>query len=537
MGAIAYLSLPILLALIGVAAIASVAVYRLYFHPLSKVPGPKLAAVSRLYDFYYDCILGGKFAFKIQELHNIYGPIVRIGPNEVHIKDPDFFDEFYNVTSRVDKDPWYYAFVGSQDAGFGTANVDLHRMRRKAMSRFFATSAISNLESSSRQKVAKLCQRLEEMRKGGKPVNLSNAFRCLAADSVTDYCMPRGFDLLDSIDFAEDYNRQARTISYIAVWHRHIPIIIPLFMRMPKWLVDMTATEGGRKTFEFQADLARQAEEAVRAEKRSDKSVLDGIVNSDAIPESDKTVDRLTQEARTLVGAGSETTGISLETIVWNVLTHPEVLRRLKEELKQVQTSERAQGLETPLDDYATIRKLPYLTAVINEGLRLSNSVSGRLPRVDRKHAWTYRAHTHTGSTDEKKDKSETKQDKDTTDHDRVYVLPANTVISMTIRDNHTAEHVYPDPLSFKPDRWLVEDAELKRLEKAFTPFGRGGRSCIGKELALMNLYLTIANFFARFDADLFQTSERDLEMEHDFFSPFPKLESKGLRVLLKKED
>ncbi|KAL2424353.1 Cytochrome P450 monooxygenase [Exophiala dermatitidis] len=529
MGAIAYLSLPILLALIGVAAIASVAVYRLYFHPLAKVPGPKLAAVSRLYDFYYDCILGGKFAFKIQELHDIYGP------NEVHIKDPDFFDEFYNVTSRVDKDPWYYAFVGSQDAGFGTANVDLHRARRKAMSRFFATSAISNLESSSRQKVAKLCQRLEEMRKEGKPVNLSNAFRCLAADSVTDYCMPRGFNLLDSIDFAEDYNRQARTISYIAVWHRHIPIIIPLFMRMPKWLVDATATEGGRKTFEFQADLARQADEAVHAEKRSDKSVLDGIVNSDAIPESDKTVDRLTQEARTLVGAGSETTGISLETIVWNVLTHPDVLRRLKEELKQVQTSGCAKGLENPFDDYATIRKLPYLTAVINESLRLSNSVSGRLPRVDRRNAWTYRAHEGSTPSDEKQEKSETKKNKDS--NDRVYVLPPNTVISMTIRDNHTAEHIYPDPLSFKPERWLVEGAELKRLEKAFAPFGRGGRSCIGKELALMNLYLTIANFFARFDADLFQTTERDLEMEHDFFSPFPKLESKGLRVLLKKED
>lgn len=181
------------------------------------------------------------------------GPIVRIGPNEVHIDDPDFFDDFYNVTSRLDKDPWYYAFVASQDAGFGTANVDLHRARRKAMSRFFATSAISNLESSSREKVAKLCRRLDEMRKEGKPVNLSNAFRCLAADSVTDYCMPRGFDLLDSIDFADDYNRQARTISYIAVWHRHIPIIIPLFMKMPKWFVDMTSTEGGKMAFEFQA--------------------------------------------------------------------------------------------------------------------------------------------------------------------------------------------------------------------------------------------------------------------------------------------
>lgn len=48
-------------------------IYRLIFHPLANVPGPRLAALSRLYDFYFDCILGGKFSFKIDELHDIYG--------------------------------------------------------------------------------------------------------------------------------------------------------------------------------------------------------------------------------------------------------------------------------------------------------------------------------------------------------------------------------------------------------------------------------------------------------------------------------
>jgi len=55
------------------ASIAWVVTYRLFFHPLSKIPGPKLAAISRIYDFYYDCILGGKFVFKIEELHKQYG--------------------------------------------------------------------------------------------------------------------------------------------------------------------------------------------------------------------------------------------------------------------------------------------------------------------------------------------------------------------------------------------------------------------------------------------------------------------------------
>ena len=52
---------------------AFVALYRLFLHPLRKVPGPTLAAITRLYDFYYDCILRGKFAFEIEKLHKTYG--------------------------------------------------------------------------------------------------------------------------------------------------------------------------------------------------------------------------------------------------------------------------------------------------------------------------------------------------------------------------------------------------------------------------------------------------------------------------------
>lgn len=64
--------LALLLSLL-VTSCASVVTYRLFFHPLSKVPGPRLAAISRFYDFYYDCIQRGKFVFKIDELHKKYG--------------------------------------------------------------------------------------------------------------------------------------------------------------------------------------------------------------------------------------------------------------------------------------------------------------------------------------------------------------------------------------------------------------------------------------------------------------------------------
>ena len=49
------------------------AAYRLFFSPLSKFPGPKLAALTRWYEFYYDVVLRGQFTFHIEDLHKRYG--------------------------------------------------------------------------------------------------------------------------------------------------------------------------------------------------------------------------------------------------------------------------------------------------------------------------------------------------------------------------------------------------------------------------------------------------------------------------------
>jgi hypothetical protein len=59
--------------LICLVYLASLVVYRLYLSPIASFPGPKLAALSRWYEFYYDVILRGQFTFHIQKLHKIYG--------------------------------------------------------------------------------------------------------------------------------------------------------------------------------------------------------------------------------------------------------------------------------------------------------------------------------------------------------------------------------------------------------------------------------------------------------------------------------
>jgi hypothetical protein len=69
--------LSFLLTLVG-------AIRRLWFHPLSHIPGPKLAALTWWYEFYFDIIQPSRYVFKIQELHEEYGESSCIihGPNK-----------------------------------------------------------------------------------------------------------------------------------------------------------------------------------------------------------------------------------------------------------------------------------------------------------------------------------------------------------------------------------------------------------------------------------------------------------------------
>ena len=71
MGGFLYLTAAVLVS--GFLAVANIVIYRLVFHPLAKVPGPVLAKVSGLYEFYYQCVKGAKYAFRIKEMHQEYG--------------------------------------------------------------------------------------------------------------------------------------------------------------------------------------------------------------------------------------------------------------------------------------------------------------------------------------------------------------------------------------------------------------------------------------------------------------------------------
>lgn len=61
-------------------------IYRLYFHPLAKFAGPKLAAMSSLYEFYYNVIKDGQFFLEIGRMHDEYGKRVVVACKYANIR-------------------------------------------------------------------------------------------------------------------------------------------------------------------------------------------------------------------------------------------------------------------------------------------------------------------------------------------------------------------------------------------------------------------------------------------------------------------
>ncbi|QDS76078.1 hypothetical protein FKW77_006033 [Venturia effusa] len=163
--------------------IAAVIIYKLikairniFFHPLSHIPGPKLAAASRLYEWYYDCILIGQYCFKIRELHDEYGPVIRIGPNEVHIRDSEYFDTLYANTARLDKDPWFYGFL-DDSAAFNTSSEIVHQRKISKVESYFSKANVQRGEVVLVDIVNSFVTELDAYASAGKVVYLKNAFK------------------------------------------------------------------------------------------------------------------------------------------------------------------------------------------------------------------------------------------------------------------------------------------------------------------------------------------------------------------------
>lgn len=117
------------------------------------------------------------------------------------------------------------------------------------------------------------------------------------------------------------------------------------------------------------------------------------------------------------------------------------------------------------------------------------------------------------------------------------YVIPADTAVSMDLFDVSHDKMVFPDSTAFRPERWLddpdITGGKGASFSQYKVAFGRGARSCLGRELAYVELFLGIATIFRRFQMELYDTTSEAIEFHMDRFVPKPKPGTKGVRVLV----
>ncbi|KAH7378902.1 cytochrome P450 family protein [Cadophora sp. MPI-SDFR-AT-0126] len=400
---------------------------RLVFSPLAAFPGPKLAALTNWYEFYYDVILQGQFTFKIQELHKKYGLIIRITSTELHIDDPDFYEQLYNRARKRDK---YFYFSGRfsyASDSFSTTDHERYRLRRKAMSPMFSVKKIEDFQPVILAKVEKFCRKVVRYQ-DRQVLPLSRALTALTIDIITEYAFARSYDHLDSPDFKDTFYKALVAIYTVSYFALHFSWVFPVLD--PEILLVV----GMRK------DLAGQVKE-IRdglndAYKHVDHpTIFHELLNSD-----------LLKEEKSDAPAGHVTTSWALTVASFHI--------KLAHKLKQ----------------------LPYLNSYVHEGIRLAHSIITRDPRLAPDTAIKYRD----------------------------WVIPPDTPI-----DN-------------------------PGLERYFVPFGKGSRACVGINLAQAELYITLAVIFTRFTFDLHETDLSDVQMKHVYLVPYPKWDSKGVRVKVK---
>lgn len=171
--------------------------------------------------------------------------------------------------------------------------------------------------------------------------------------------------------------------------------------------------------------------------------------------------------------AGSDTTAITLRAIFYYLLKDPPKMRKLTDELSS-QDQDGRFSRDDVLVRWDEVRELPYLGAVINEALRCHPAVGLPLERIAPPQGI----------------------------HVAGYHIPGGTIIGCSAWVLHRDEAIFgPSPADFRPERWIDATEEQQALmKKTLFSFGAGSRTCIGKNISLLEMYKLVPAVLRTFE-------------------------------------
>ncbi|PGG97499.1 hypothetical protein AJ79_09169 [Helicocarpus griseus UAMH5409] len=443
-------------------------VYNLYFHPLAGYPGPLLARSTLLWRIIYSS--GGRFHRAIDEEHKRYGPVFRVSPNELSFASVGSWKDIYGhpVGGKHHIKSKFYEIYGS---GYRSLCVGSerdpkrHSAMKKNLSAAFSTKALLEQESIVNACVDNFVKKIgeqEKSRNGG--LNMTKWFEMIS------------FDILGEMAFGESFHAvdQGKPHFWSELIVKHLFFITvldnlrryPLFVTLGKMFLPFATVSVRNK----HSGYSRKQVEHRLSNKSARKDFLTNLVAKVENGEVEK--EEMTAHTSTLVIAGGETTSTFLAAVTYYLLNTPDAYARLQEEIR---TSFKAYNDINA----ASAQQLPYLQAVISEGLRMYAPGSQGFPRES------------AGAM-----------------IDGYWVPKGCEMYTSAWTVTHDAKYFH-DPMTFKPERWI--DPTCTDVKEASQPFSLGTRACLGRNFAYVEMNLILAKMHWTYDMELV---DKDLDWE-----------------------
>ncbi|KAL3420108.1 cytochrome P450 [Phlyctema vagabunda] len=423
---------------IAVIALFSRSIYRLSLHPLSHIPGPLLPKITSLWLHYHAYI--GDEATVIHHAHMKYGTLVRVSPNEVDISDADSITPIYVSKGGFPKASCYANFdIDGHKTIFSTTDSEHRAPRAKAVVPMFSTKSIRDNEAALYGCVNRMIERMQEEAETGRPVNVLNLSRSLAVDAVSTHLFQQNYN--GTSEKGKTLSVSAFVDAFVAVGRFfYLPNTVFTWVdwAFEKFLPDQHASDSMTIVDKFVENLVDSTPKGAQN--------YPGRLKSAGIDSSE-----VKSQCKDLIFAGTDSTGMNLATICRNLSLYPEKYGRLRNEV----VSNESLGSQAQ-----EVQSLPYLSAVVKEGLRISMANPTRLPHVVPAGGWVFKG----------------------------VQFPEGSIVGCSGYELHFNAAAFPNPREFQPERWL-EGNVTPEANKYWFAFGAGSRACIARNLASTELY------------------------------------------------
>ncbi|KAJ6608708.1 cytochrome P450 [Mycena sp. CBHHK59/15] len=446
--------------------IMSVVIYRLSpFHPLANYPGPILCKISKLW--FARVAMGGKQHMYYYELHQRFGDVVRIGPNELSFRDVNAIAPMMG-SKGMPKGPWWDGRAPENREVrplLALRDPEEHARRRRAWNRAFSTPALKDYSVLVDARISQLVEILGA--KTGTTVDLSKWLGWLTYDIMNDLMFSRGGDAMESED-KDDTLCLLKGAQPMALLMSHLPWIGDFYL----WLPGM-----GQGLREFRKYSTQRAAER-KSHGSNYKDVFYHLIDEAGLEPIPPSSAQILSDGGLAIIAGAETTSTTLCNIIWFLLRNPVAYSRLQAEVDDPKWTTVAPASQA---------RMPYLNAVINEALRLFPAVLSGSQRSPLIGSGGQAIGSH-------------------------FVPEGASVVVHTYSLHRDPRYFSPLPDAFLPERWLTEEERLA-LEPtiftdnqfihnpvAFIPFSVGPSNCVGRNLAYQEMRATVCSLISKFD-------------------------------------